>query len=53
MKSTIAGVAAGAAPILINAISASVISAVGFTAGGVAAGSIAAGVQAGLGGIIV
>jgi hypothetical protein len=52
IKTTIAGVAAGATPILINVISASAISAVGFTTGGVAAGSIAAGVQAGLGGII-
>jgi hypothetical protein len=53
LKSTIAAVSTGAAPFLINTVSASIISAVGFTSGGVAAGSIAAGVQAGLGGIIV
>ena len=52
MKSTIGGVAAGATPFVINAISSSIISAFGFTSGGVAAGSIVTGVQAGLGGII-
>jgi hypothetical protein len=49
---TIAGVAAGATPILVNAISASAISAAGFTTSGVAAGSLAATMQAGLGGMI-